>query len=253
MILCIKTNDLRTKVIYEYLSSTNNIIFDNIVEKCDDIDTVILPVQGITHDGYIHGTNIIFKDFVSKATPKRVFTGLINNNMIEICNTYNTEVLSYLDENVSYRNTLLTSEGLLKVLYDRGYTLSNKKILITGYGRLATNLSNIFLALNSKVTIYARKEKDRVSAKLSNLNTIDSLEGNELSNFDIVINTIPHNIFTNNNKNYFGEKTIFIDISSLPGGFDNSYKDVIVELGIPGRLYPYDSGIEIAKYIGDKV
>ncbi len=253
MILCIKTNDLRLEVISKYLSNTFDVIYDNKDKYIEDIDTVILPVQGITSKGYIHNTEIKFEEFISSIKPNKVFTGLIHNNIDDICSKCGINLISYLSEEVSYKNTLLSSEGLLKVLYDKGLSLSSKEVLITGYGRLTTNLANIFNALNSNITIYARQEKDRVSAKLNNYNSINSLESKDLYKYDIIINTIPHIIFTNSNVNYFNEKAIFIDIASTPGGYDESYKNVIVELGIPGRIFPTESGLKIAKYIGDKL
>ncbi len=253
MILCIKTSDLRQEVISKYLSNTFDVIYDNKETYVENFDTVILPVQGITNEGYIYGTKIVLEELLNIIRPKHVFTGLISNNIENICSKYDTKIVSYLSEDVSYINTLLSSEGLLKILYAKGLSLSTKEILITGYGRLTTNLANIFKALNSNVTIYARKEKDRVSAKLDNYDSIDSLENNDLSKYDIIINTIPHIIFTRYDVNYFKENIIFIDIASTPGGFDESYKNVIVELGIPGRIFPIESGLEMAKYIGDRI
>ncbi len=253
MILCIKTNDLRLEAISKYLSNEHDVIYDNKDKYLENIDVVILPVQGITSDGYIYSTKINYEEFISDIRPNVVFTGLINNNIENVCNKYDIKLISYLDEEVSYKNTLLSSEGLLKILYDKGLTLSNKDVLITGYGRLTTNLANILNALNSNVTIYARKDKDRVCAKLNNYDVINDIHGKSLYKYDIIINTIPHIIFTSNNKNYFKETAIFIDIASLPGGYDESYKSVIIELGIPGRIFPNESGLEIAKYIGDRI
>ncbi len=253
MILCIKTNDLRLEVIYKYLSKSDSIIFDNKETYTEDIDTIILPVQGITSNGLIYGTNINFKNIIDDTNPKKVFTGLVSNDIETICNSKNIEVLSYLNEQVSYRNTLLSCEGLLKILYEKGISLSNKEILLTGYGRLTTNFANILKALNSNITIYARQLKDRVNAKLNNYDSIDNLSNHDLSKFDIIINTIPHIMFTKTNRDYFKNTAIFIDISSSPGGYDESYENVIVELGIPGRIFPKESGLEIAKYIGDRI
>ncbi len=253
MILCIKTKDLRFKTVSEYLSTTNDVIYDIKYNPSNKIETIILPVQGITADGYISGTDILFSKLIESIKPKKIFTGLLNNNIVQICSMNDIKVITYLSESVSYKNTLLTSEGLLKVLYNKELTLSNKNILITGYGRLTANLCNILDALRANITIYARKEKDRVSAKLNGYNSIENLDSDELRNFDIVINTVPHVIFTENNRNYFKDNTTFIDIASNPGGYDKSYSNVIQELGIPGRIYPYESGLEIAKYIGDQL
>ncbi len=251
MILCVRNGDPRLKIIKDYISNYTKVKCVEEFTSNDEVNSIILPVQGISDDFLIYNTNIDLRILLQKVKPRKIYTGLISKTLMKICDQYNIEIVSYLSEEVSYKNTLLTSEGLLKILYERGLSISNKRTLITGYGRLTANIANIFDALNSDVTIYARKEKDRVSAKLLGYKTIKDLNDLSLENYQIIINTVPHIIFTENQKKYLKPDANLIDLASKPGGFSDCYDNVIQELGIPGRMYPYESGILMAKFISD--
>ena len=99
--------------------------------------------------------------------------------------------------------------------------LKNKKILILGFGRIGKVLARKLAGLSAKVTCAARKDEDLAwiqayGHKATNINSI----GENLKLYDIIINTVPHIILTEQKLEYVKKETLLIDLASNPGGID---------------------------------
>lgn len=78
--------------------------------------------------------------------------------------------------------------------------------------------------------------------------------GKNLSEYDVIINTVPHLILTPERMEYVREDCLLIDLASNPGGIDKkSAKDrnlkLIWALALPGKVAP----ITTAEFIKDTI
>ena len=81
-----------------------------------------------------------------------------------------------------------------------------------------------------------------------------NLLGENLSQYDIILNTVPHLILNQELLNYVKEDCLLIDLASNPGGIDkrtakNRQLKLIWALALPGKVAP----ITTAEFIKDTI
>lgn len=160
------------------------------------------------------------------------------------------------DEKVVWHNAMLTSEGLISsIISNTPFALDSSKTLIIGYGRCGINVSQKLKALNVSVTIYDHTPLHLCQAGSFGLNTttfnnlIDCI-----SSFDIIINTVPCEVLTENLFSLIKKDCVLFEIASKPYGINNElvkkYKlSLITCPGLPGKTSPKSAGELIAKSI----
>ena len=84
----------------------------------------------------------------------------------------------------------------------------------------------------------------------TNINAI----GENLSEYDVIINTVPHLVLTSEKIKYVKDDCLLVDLASNPGGIDKkAAKDknlkLIWALALPGKVAP----ITTAEFIKDTV
>lgn len=94
-------------------------------------------------------------------------------------------------------------------------------MLILGFGRIGKVLARKLAGLSAKVTCAARKDEDLAWIRAyghmeTNINAI----GENLSEFDIIINTVPHLVLTEERLQYVKKDCLLVDLASNPGGID---------------------------------
>ena len=218
---------------------------------------IILPVP-ITRDNiHINGTkNINFKEITfENFKNKKIFLGSPTK---EVKKMFSEQSLEYTDysANISLAtlNAVPTAEGAISVIIENTKTtVQGMNILITGYGKVAKPLAEKLQLLGASITIVARKN-EQISQAISKGYT--AVNYNFLPNirkqFDVIINTPNAPIFSENIVKNIDSETIFIELASLPGGFDfntKPYKNIIYALGLPGKYAPKSAGEYIGKII----
>ena len=133
--------------------------------------------------------------------------------------------------------------------------MHGSKILILGFGKVAKTLAYKLKGLSAEVTCSARRSSDlawieTLGYEVQNINKL----GKNLEKFDIIFNTVPQIILTENELRCIKKEALIIDLASKPGGVDQEKaKEIglkyIWELAIPGKVAPYAS----AKYIKDAI
>ena len=126
------------------------------------------------------------------------------------------------------------------------------KVLVVGYGRCGKAVCKLLKNCGMKVTSVSRRRETKALAEndgifvedLTNLNRI-------ISDFDIIINTVPANIINRVSVGKLDQKNIYIEIASKPYGFDISEYDVfnfkyILGESLPGKFAPVAAGYNIA-------
>ena len=174
---------------------------------------------------------------------------MANDEYIEIIDIMKREELAVL-------NTIATAEGTIQIAIENtNKILHGSEVLVLGFGRIGKVLARKLVGLAVKVTCAARKDEDLAwiqayGYKTTNINNI----GENLRQYDIIINTVPHMILTEERLQYVKEDCLLIDLASNPGGIDKkAVKDkklkFVWALSLPGKVAPITS----AEFIKDTI
>lgn len=150
--------------------------------------------------------------FIALLKPgQTVFAGNISNDVTTSLKKKNINYFDFLkDEKVVWSNAMLTAEGLISnIINNTPFALDTAKALIIGFGRCGINTALKLKALNVCVTIYDHTPIHLCQASSYGLNTstFDNLI-KCISDFDIIINTVPCEVLTENLLSLV-KKTVF--------------------------------------------
>ncbi len=162
----------------------------------------------------------------------------------------------YSREELTILNAGLTAEGVLEiVLSESKITLCGLEILVTGYGRTGQAITEILSRNLISVTVAARKESDRVKAKMRKMKAVSFSEIGEIAeHFDFVINTVPSEVIDERLLERFRYDCVFVEVASKPYGInicsaENQNRKLIVASSLPGKSVPRSAGFFIADTI----
>lgn len=169
----------------------------------------------------------------------------------------NTKVIDLLErEELIVLNTIATAEGAIQIaMEETTRTLHGSNILVMGFGRISKVLANMLKGIGANVFCETTKVVNCSWIKAYGYTPIllDDLKEN-LSKFDIIINTIPHIILNESNLDLLKKDCVIIDIASNPGGVDKEAAKrrkmkLIWALSLPGKVAPITS----AEFIKDTI
>ena len=178
---------------------------------------------------------------------------LIAGNILEFFKEQlEKEEISYIDlikrEEFSVLNAIATAEGTLQIAMEETQkTVHGSKVLVMGFGRIGKILAKMLDGIGAKVSCEARKDDDLAWIKAYGYEPIDLDKLNEnLSKFDIIINTIPFQILNEERLNLVKKDVVLIDLASNPGGVDRKVAKekelkLIWALSLPGKVAPITS------------
>ena len=238
----------------EDLKNKPNIIqCDTIKKAIQDVEIVIGPIP-FSSDG-----NTINSPFCDKEITIREMMHVINAKVLiaggitpEVYNMANDEYIEIIDimkrEELAVLNTIATAEGTIQIAIENtNKILHGSEVLILGFGRIGKVLARKLAGLSAKVTCAARKDEDLAwiqayGHKATNINSI----GQNLSEFDVIINTVPHMILTEERLVNVKPECLLIDLASNPGGIDKKAVKArnlkfVWALSLPGKVAPTTS------------
>ncbi len=138
-------------------------------------------------------------------TAKVLIAGSITPEVYELANDEYIEIIDIMKrEELAVLNTIATAEGAIEILIaNTNKIIHGSKILILGFGRIGKVLARKLAGLSTKVKCAARKEEDLAWIKAyghmeTNINAI----GENLSEYDVIINTVPHLVLTEEKLKY---------------------------------------------------
>ena len=101
------------------------------------------------------------------------------------------------------------------------FTLSGKKALVIGFGRVGKILANMLYKFGLDVYCEARKETDLAWIRTYGYKPIPLGEmKNNLCKMNIIFNTVPTQILDKSTLILLNKNTLIIDLASAPGGVD---------------------------------
>lgn len=248
-----KAEDLRNK--------PNIVQCDTIKKTVQEAEIVIGPIpfssNGNTVNAPFCDKEITIREVMHVINAKVLIAGGITPEVYDMANDEYIEIIDILKrEELAVLNTIATAEGTIQVAIENtNKILHGSEVLILGFGRIGKVLARKLAGLAVKVTCAARKDEDLAwiqayGHKATNINSI----GPNLSQFDIIINTVPHMILTEERLANVKQECLLIDLASNPGGIDKkAVKDknlkFVWALSLPGKVAPTTS----AEFIKDTI
>ena len=238
----------------EELKDISNIVqCDSMKKAIENTEIVIGPIpfssNGTTINAPFSDKEIKIREMMHDINAKLLIAGGILPEVYELANDEYIEIIDIMKrEELAVLNTIATAEGIIQVAIENtNKILHGSEILILGFGRTGKVLARKLAGLAVKVTCAARKEEDLawIQAYGHNGTNINNL-GENLKKFDVIINTVPHMILTEERLKYVKTDCLLIDLASNPGGIDKkaikSYNLKFVwALSLPGKVAPITS------------
>lgn len=138
-----------------------------------------------------------------------------------------------------WQNAALTAEAMLAHFYQGGKKVQQKRILITGFGRVAKMLAYLFTRLHAQVIIAVRSEVQQAEAKAYGYEA-HILQNTLQVEADCCMNTIPARWLDEAFHQQL-QMPIF-DLASAPGCLrDVDCAEYELLLGLPGKYFSYDA------------
>ena len=274
--------DLRIIKLVEMLANEENEIYVYGLEKADDIknkqniihcdsikkaiqnvEIVIGPIpfssNGITINAPFSEKDITVREMMHVINAKVLIAGGISPEVYGMANDEYIEIIDIMKrEELAVLNTIATAEGTIQIAIENtNKILHGSEVLILGFGRIGKVLARKLAGLSVKVTCAARKDEDLAwieayGHKSTNINSI----GENLGQYDIIINTVPHMILNQERLQYLKEDCLLIDLASNPVGIDKkAVKDKKIKfvwaLSLPGKVAPTTSAEFIKETINN--
>lgn len=236
----------------EVLKETANVVLtESLKETVNGIDIILGGVpfssNGISINNPFSEKNITIQEVFEVAKGKTFIAGGIKPEIAKLADNINLiDILKR--EELAVLNTISTAEGTIQIAMEQtAKTIHGSKVLVMGFGRIGKILAKMLNGIGARVYCEARKNEDFawIKAYGYNLIPLKSLK-EELSQFDIIINTIPNMILTKEYLEQVSSESLIIDVASLPGGIDvNAAKQLgirtISALSLPGKVAPITS------------
>lgn len=233
--------------IKEFENIENINICNNLLEVINNSEIIIGPIPFSGDGEYINtpfsNKKISVKELLDNLKNKILIAGSISNEIISSSNTQIIDIMKR--EELAILNSISTAEGTIQIIIENtNKILHGSNVLILGFGRIGKVLAKKLQGLSACVTCAARKNEDLAwiksyGYKETNINLI----GKNLSEYDIIINTVPQIILTEEKLKYINQDSLLIDLASKPGGIDpkavlNQNLKYIWALALPGKVAP---------------
>ena len=218
-------------------------------------DIVILPVPVSYDNVYINAPlskkRLVISEILDELPAKCLVLGAcISKELEKMLTGRRLEYCDYfLREELIIKNAIPTAEGAIEIaLSEMPITLFRSKALVLGYGRVGKVMASRLAAMGAEVTVSARKCADFAWIEE---NRHEYIHTNDLissaGKFDLIVNTIPTVILTEDVLEQVRADSLIIDLASKPGGVDFNMakklgKNVIWALSLPGKSAPVTSG-----------
>lgn len=223
---------------------------------------VVLPLP-VTKDGvtlFISQTEQTFtidqlKEHINATNP--IYCGVMPKELAAFCEYRHIPYYDLMaDGAVAIRNGIATAEGAIAhAVFESVSTLHQSPCLVVGYGRCGKVLAHKLAGIGACVSIAARKPHDLALAESYGYHAIPvSRLKRAIGKYSYIFNTVPAPVLTSDLLSKVNNRTVIIDIASVPGGTDFNYakKHGICAklcLGIPGKTAPQTSGEILAEAI----
>ncbi len=158
----------------------------------------------------------------------------------------------YSDEAVMLRNAVPSAEGALAVgINATPEQMLGQKVLILGFGRIASQLAVYLTAMGCEVIVAARSREKRAKARMLGCRAIGfDVLCNILPEVTLIYNTVPCAVIGEEELAAFDEEAVYVELASASGIDGAALKrhsvTVINAGGLPAKTAPKTAGEIIA-------
>jgi len=231
--------------------------------SCDvlkDVDALILPIVGTDDKGFVES---IFCSKPLQFTEEHVqslkqecvvYTGMAKPYLKSLLSSQNISLVELLErDDVAIYNSIPTVEGaLMMAIQNTDITIHGSQVIVLGLGRVGLSLARALHAFGARVRVGAKRPEHIARIYEMGITPFYLEELKEqVSNVDILFNTIPHLVITAEIIAQMQQTTLIIDLASKPGGTDFRYAErrgikALLAPGLPGIVAPKTAGQIIA-------
>lgn len=247
-------NDNRSKIAAKILKEKYKYIKTTVLEETSELtyeyDVYVLPIPLSLNNITLNNSKVDLA--VSELSEKLSNKALIISGGTNVIQSINVAQR----DDFAYKNAIPTAEGAISIAINAtDISLSDSKILITGFGKVSKILAKKLEGLCEDISIAVRKQSD-----LALINTlgfkgipIEKL-AKSINQYNIIFNSVPYQIFTKELLEKADKNSIFIELASSQLGFDT---DAITELeinyinapGLPNKVAPVSAAQILAETI----
>ncbi|MBQ8617482.1 MAG: NAD(P)-binding domain-containing protein [Clostridia bacterium] len=153
------------------------------------------------------------------------------------------------DEVFLRSNARITAEGAIwRAMQRQGRALLGATVLITGFGRIAQELTLRLVAMGSFVIVCARNELQMRRAHELGAHPVPLCQAaTACRQADVIFSTVPAHVLGKNELDKISPDALVIELASPPYGMNVELArhmgvNVALESGVPGRYAPMNAG-----------
>ncbi|NLS45101.1 MAG: dipicolinate synthase subunit DpsA [Firmicutes bacterium] len=203
--------------------------------------------------------NLNFTVDVLKSIPKGrlLLVGTAGSEFRELALKYGINLVEVMEnDEVAIKNSIPTAEGALQIaMTEMPITIHGCNAIVLGFGRVGITMARVLLSLSANTVVCARSYSQLARAsEMGALALHISSLSSALSDTDVVFNTIPSTVLTDQILENMKPGSLIIDLASAPGGtdFDAAARlgiKAILASGLPGKTAPKTAGKILADAI----
>lgn len=191
----------------------------------------------------------------------KLFLPKTNLLLDKLCFKKSAKLYDYMSSSDIIReNARLTANGILKEAKKYGVVLEESNCLVSGFGYCGKAIAKELLLNKANVDVFVRRKDIKKSIESLGYKHLLMSDFDKISfeKYSYVFNTVPALIFTSKILDRLPASVIIFDIASMPGGVDFQYCDSKQieyhhSLGIPGKMFPKEAGLLIAREIFNNI
>jgi dipicolinate synthase subunit A len=233
-----------------------------IQEALDAARALILPMPAFDERGYVAHPFAACEEMEASELFGRiggripVFGGRVSARIFALAADCGVNISDYaVSDEVQIRNAVPTAEGAIALAMGAlDVTLHGARAAVLGYGRVGYALASRLRALGAQVSVAVRKARDMARVACAgccarSLGDADLTKALCEGAFDVVFNTIPVPLISDEVLGRIPPCTVMIELASAPGGWSPKAEHVcrtIYAPGLPGICAPRTAGIILA-------
>lgn len=255
----LKSNGVKIQVCgFEKLPQQMDVLHTTL-ENVDfrKLDAILLPVSGTNEQGKIElapfsKNDLLLTEQMIKQTPEHctIYTGISGAFLDWLAErTGRTLVRLFKRDDMAILNSIPTAEGTLEIaMRETDTMIHGSNVLVLGFGRVGVTVAHLFQNVGAHVGVSARKASDLARCTEMRMSPVKFEDlFNEVDSYDLIINTIPHQVIDSQILAFINSSTLIIDLASAPGGVDFKKAQekgikAIHALGLPGKVAPKSAG-----------
>ena len=227
-----------------------------------DASALILPVRSNDREGLIGGNSsacpVALNEKILNTMGDRapIYCGIASEELRSMAKKTDHPLYEVMEhDDIAIPNAVLTAEGtLFYVMEQLPVGLRELHIAVFGYGRVGKACAELFSAVGSRVTVFCRHRADWEAGRENGFDIrYYGGTGAILPKVDVLINTVPAIVVTEEIMKQLKLKCHIVDLASYPGGVEPIPKEAydlfsLMLPGIPGKYAPITAGRILAEY-----